>query len=165
MTILDLRLAVAPTIDGLFDDDRLDGSYVCPLCYYRINCGLTDGQMLYVSIYNGIDMKTETTQHGRYSIHPGEPHVSEIMQRESMGDYPHGPMRSMLRKLSVIQEDTESAPYLQKTIRPTGLAYGGRLDSSDSGNNGADAETSHANAGTGPVDGRTLVLGKLVCCM
>ena len=40
-------------------------------------------QIFHVSIYNGIEMETETSSHGRFTIHPGVPNVWEILSAEA----------------------------------------------------------------------------------
>lgn len=105
--------------------------------------------MLYVSIYNGIDMKTETTQHRRFSIHPGTPNVYDIMRSEALGDHEQGPT-STQGKLPVIKEDTRTAAWpLKTTMRPTGPAYTARTGRGRDGEAGAGRDETR----------RTLVLG------
>ncbi|KAL7940684.1 FAD-binding domain-containing protein [Trichoderma barbatum] len=63
---LDLREAVKDIINPLFKDDNRSSANI-----------------LYLSIYNEIDINKESSEHGHYTINPNKPEVASIIKAES----------------------------------------------------------------------------------
>jgi hypothetical protein len=48
--------------------------------------------VLYISIYNGLNMQMETSKHHRFTIHPGTPDVSQTIKDEASGTIENAPL-------------------------------------------------------------------------
>ena len=123
--------------------------------------------MLYVSIYNGIDMRPETTRHGRYTICPGVPDPGDILRREAEGERPLRMTRAPSAQLPVIREGVELGDYgteakARRRDSNRGVT-GGRPNHGEEREDAQVSDTAaarhHGDASAMCHDERTLVLG------